>query len=154
MRETQKIIQSLELHISHQMMPCSNAKSIWRLSLTCFKVSWALGHLGKLSPNRAQIPQIMTREAQQIINSLQLIISHQVSPYLSLMTIRVLSLTCSRAFGPLVQFVENGPQRALNTGNHWKRDTGSHWKSSTHHFRSSEVLLKCSDHLRVEFNLF
>ena len=154
MRETQKIIQSLQLHISHQMMPCSNAKSIWRLSLTCFKVFWALVQLGKLTPNQAKIPQIMFREAQEIINSLQLIISHQVRPYLRLMTIRGSSLTCSSAFGSLARFVENELQRVSNTTNYWKTDTGNHSKSSTHHLLSSEVLLKCSDHLRVEFNLF
>ena len=50
-QETQKIMQSLLPIISHQMMPYSNAKSIWKLSLTCFRVFWALGHLGKLGPS-------------------------------------------------------------------------------------------------------
>ena len=149
MRKTQKIIASLQLHISHQMMPCSNAKSIWRLSLTCFKVFWALGQLGKLTPNQAKIPQIMAREAQEIINSLQLIISHQVRPYLRLMTIRGSSLTCSSAFGSLARFVENEPQKSLK---YHKLLEERYWKSFKIFNSSSHI--KCSDHLRVEFNLF
>ena len=38
-------------------------------------------------PNRAQILQIMVRETEEIIQNLQLIISHQMRPYLTVMTI-------------------------------------------------------------------
>lgn len=53
----------------------------------------------------------MARETQQIIKSLQLIISDQVRPYLSAIT-KGSSLTCSSVFGAAVQFGEVGPKRA------------------------------------------
>ena len=147
-RETQKVIQSLQLIISHQILPYSHAKSIWRFSLTCFRLFWALWYLGNLCPNRAQIAQIMARETQQVIKSLEFIISHQVRPYLSVMTIWRLSSTCSRLFGALVQFWKLGPKRAqipeINV-----RETGSHPKSSSHNFTSSEALVKCDNNLMV-----
>ena len=54
--------------------------------LTCFRVFGALGQFGETGPNRAQLPEIMVRETQKVIQSLQVIISHQVRPYLSVMT--------------------------------------------------------------------
>lgn len=41
--------------------------------------------LGKLEPNRAVIPQITVKKMQKVIESLQLIISHQPRPYSSAM---------------------------------------------------------------------
>ena len=38
-------------------------------------------------PNRAQILQIMVRETEEMIQNLQLIISHHIRPHLSVMTI-------------------------------------------------------------------
>ena len=44
-----------------------------------------------------------------MIQSLQLIISHQMRPYLSVMTILGISLTYFRVFGALGPFRETGP---------------------------------------------
>ena len=46
-----------------------------------------IGQSGKLGPNRAQRLQNMVRERQQMIPSLQLILSHQVRSYLDAVTI-------------------------------------------------------------------
>ena len=40
---TQKVIQSVQFHISHQMRSCSNVNAIWGLSVTCFRVFVELG---------------------------------------------------------------------------------------------------------------
>ena len=207
-RETQEVIQSLQLIISHHVKSYLSVVTIWGSSLTCsgvfggisamwgnwtqsgpkyskswwgrhrkqskvfsssFHIKFCLthmqnpsegsvwpvlgyfghyGHLGNLCPNRAQIAQIMARETQQVIKSLEFIISHQVRPYLSVMTIWRLSSTCSRLFGALVQFWKLGPKRAqipeINV-----RETGSHPKSSSHNFTSSEALVKCDNNLMV-----
>ena len=39
---TQKVIQSVQLHISHQMRLQPSLKAIWVLSFTCFSVFGAL----------------------------------------------------------------------------------------------------------------
>ena len=56
-REIPRAIQSLQFIISHQMMPDSNRKAIWRSTLTCFRVFGALVQFGetgcKYGPNTA-----------------------------------------------------------------------------------------------------
>ena len=79
-RETQKIIQSLQLIISNQMMPYSYPKVILRSCFTCFRVFEALAPFGERDPNRTEILQIMVREIQKVIESFQFIISHQMMP--------------------------------------------------------------------------
>ena len=49
--DTQKVVQSVKLHISHQMKPYSSVKAIWRLSYTCASVFGHSGKSGKLGPN-------------------------------------------------------------------------------------------------------
>ena len=44
---TQKVIQSVQLHISHQMKPQPSLKAIWVLSITCFSVFGALYQFGE-----------------------------------------------------------------------------------------------------------
>ena len=73
--ETQQIIQSLQLIISHQVRPYLSVMTISGLSLTCFRTIW-----GKLGPNTTQIPYLNVRETHKVIQSLELIISHQMRP--------------------------------------------------------------------------
>ena len=39
---TQRVIQSVKFHISHQMKPYSNVKVIWGSGYTCFSIFWEL----------------------------------------------------------------------------------------------------------------
>ena len=50
-RVTQKEIQSLQVHISHQMRPYASVRALRELSYTCFTDTRVLGNLGKLGPN-------------------------------------------------------------------------------------------------------
>ena len=142
---TQKVIQTLQLIISHQMIPYSNPKAIWKSSLACFRVFGALALFGEQYPNRVkmsqimvretkksfacfrvfgtlvlfgargpsmtQIPQMMVREIQKVIQTLQLIISHQMIPYSNPKAIWKSSLACFRVFGALALFGEQYPNR-------------------------------------------
>ena len=101
-RETWKVIQSFQLIISHQLMPYSNPKAIWRSSFICFRVFGALVSFGAQSPNRAQIPQMMIRETWKVIQSFQVIISHQLMPHSNPKAIWRWTFTCFRVFGALV----------------------------------------------------
>ena len=44
------VIQSVKLHISHQMKPYSNVKAIWESIYTCFCVSVELGQVSYIRP--------------------------------------------------------------------------------------------------------
>ena len=153
-RETKKVIQSVQLIIFHQMMPHSNTKAIWRSSFACFRVFGTLVLFGARGPSMTQIPQMMVREVQKVVQTLQLIISHQMMHYSNPKAIWRSSFTCFRVFGALVQFGETGPKYGPNTANHCYRDTKSNPKYSAHHFTSNDALLKCKNHVKVQFDLF
>ena len=76
-RDTWKVTQSLQLHISHQMKLYPSVKVSWRLNFTCFTCIWALWPSEKTGP---KYPKIMCSDTHKVIQSLQLHISHQVRP--------------------------------------------------------------------------
>ena len=117
-RETWKVIESFQLIISHQLMRYSNQKAIWKSNFICFRVFGALVSFGTRSPNRAQIPQMTIRETWKVIQSFQVIISHQLMPYSNPKAIWRSTFTCFRVFGALVQFGEIGPKWGPNTAIH------------------------------------
>ena len=49
-RDTQKVIQSFQLYVSHWMRSYSGAKAIWGSSYTCFRVFGVLGVLWETGP--------------------------------------------------------------------------------------------------------
>ena len=69
-------------------------------------------NLEKLGSKRAQILQIMVRETQKVIQSVQLITSHEMIPYSNPKAVGRSSFACFRVFGALVPFWEQGPNAA------------------------------------------
>ena len=47
---TRKVIQSPQLHVSHQFRLHSCVKTLWKLIYTCFTGAWTLGQFGKTGP--------------------------------------------------------------------------------------------------------
>ena len=50
--DTQEVIQSVKLHISHQVKPYSNVETIWGLIYTCFSIFWALEQVRESRPKK------------------------------------------------------------------------------------------------------
>ena len=101
---TQKNIQSLQLHISHQMRPYASVEAIHGFSFTCF---W---NLGTLDQKRPQITQLLDLVAQKVIQSLQLLNSNQRRPYSSVEAIVGLDFTCFSVLGAFEQSKETTPK--------------------------------------------
>lgn len=57
---TQIVIQSAKLHISHQMMPCSGAKTVWKKFIPALVFLWHWSKSGKLDPNTSNREQRYT----------------------------------------------------------------------------------------------
>ena len=101
-RDTWKVIQCLQLHISHQISftiesrPCEG----WVIPVL------VLGQFGETWSNYTK-PYL---ETQKVMQSFQHHISHWMRPYSSAKAIWGLSYTCFRVFGVLVQFRETEPQ--------------------------------------------
>ena len=72
--------------------------------------------------NWAPIPKIMCRDTWKVIQSLQLLVSHQIRPYSSIRALCGSSYTCFTGTRVLGQFGENGPKYP-------KSCTGTHEKS-------------------------
>ena len=72
-RDTWKVIQSLQLFISHQMRPYSSVKALCGLSYTCFPGTWVLEQFWGTGP---EYSKLCTR-TQKVIKSLQLLIYYQ-----------------------------------------------------------------------------
>ena len=49
-RDTRKVIQSLQLLVSHQMRPYSSVRALCGSSYTCFTGTWILGQFGETRP--------------------------------------------------------------------------------------------------------
>ena len=49
-RNTQKVIQSVKFHISHQMKFYSRVKAIWGVNYTCFNTFGELGRVRQIGP--------------------------------------------------------------------------------------------------------
>ena len=90
--------------------------------------------------NLAEIPQIMGRDTQKVIQSVKFQISHQMKPYSSVKTICGSSYTCFSILGELGEVGEIGP-------NYHRSWAPIHRKSfivlnSTFHFKWSRTRLK------------
>ena len=68
-RDTQKVIQCVQLHISHQMKPYSIVKAIWGSSYTCFSVFQALGQVRRTGPKYTKSWAQIHRNSSQLLNS-------------------------------------------------------------------------------------
>ena len=77
---TPKVIKSVKLNISHQMMPYSSVKTICGSSYTYFSI---IGELGQVGGDWDQIRPIIGTTIEKIIHSVKLHISQQMKPYLS-----------------------------------------------------------------------
>ena len=77
MQEQMKSIQSLQILVSHQMRPYSSVRALCGFSYTCFT------GIGIIWGNWARIPQITCRDTWKVIQSLQILILHQMRPYSS-----------------------------------------------------------------------
>ena len=47
---TQRVVQSVKFHISHQLKPYSNVKVICRWGYTCFSIFGKLQQVGEIGP--------------------------------------------------------------------------------------------------------
>ena len=68
---------SLQILVSHQMRPYSSVRALCGFSYTC------LTGIGTIWENWARIPQITCRDTWKVIQSLQILILHQMRPYSS-----------------------------------------------------------------------
>ena len=103
-RDTWKVIQSLQLLVSHQVRPYSSVRTLCGLSYTSFTYPC----IGAIWWNWAQIPQIICRDTWKVIQSLQLLVSHQMRPYSSVRALSGSSYTCFTGTQVLGQFGEFG----------------------------------------------
>ena len=94
-RDAQKVLQSVQLHISHQMKPCSMVKTFRASSYTCFSV---FAGIGASQGNLAQIHQIIGRDTQKIIQRVKPQISYQMKSCSRVKVIWGLSSTCFSVF--------------------------------------------------------
>ena len=79
-KDMPEVIHSLQLHISHQMRPYSCQDHLTIELYLVFLGSWALGQFGVKRP---KYPYVKYKVTQKEIQSLQLLISHQMRPYAS-----------------------------------------------------------------------
>ena len=105
-----KVIHSLQLHVSHQMRSYSCQDHL-TIELHLF-----FGYLGirAILEKSAQTPLIKYRVTQKEIQSLQVLISHQMRPYASVRALREFSYTCFTDTRVLGNLGKLGP----NTQNH------------------------------------
>ena len=161
-RDTWKVIQSLQLLVSHQVrlysvsgpsvgraIPVSQVLGYWsnlaklglntlnhvqgqiksnpKSSAYCLNIKWEVTQcrgplwvelylfhrcsgIGAIWVNWARIPQIMCRKTWKVIQSLQLLVSHQMRPYSSVRALCELSYTCFTGTRVLGQFWKTGPE--------------------------------------------
>ena len=79
-KDTQKVTQNPLLHILHHVRLYSSIKAICGLSYACFIANWILRQLRETV---LEYPKIILKETQNVIQSLQLNISHQMRLYSS-----------------------------------------------------------------------
>ena len=72
---TQKIIQSVKLHISHQMNPYSNVMTIWVSIYTCLP---GFAELRQVREIRPQNPKNIVTDTQKDIQTLKFHIAYQM----------------------------------------------------------------------------
>ena len=82
---------------------------IWRSIYTFFLFIYSIG---ASSQNLAQLPQIMGRDTQKVIQSVKFSISHQMKSYSMVKTVWMFSYTCFSIFGELGQIKYIGPKYA------------------------------------------
>ena len=100
------VIQSVKLHISHQMKSYSNVKAIWESIYTCFCVPVELGQVRETRP---KLPKSWA-SIHRVIQSVKFHISHQVKPYSNVKVICRSGCTCFSIFGELWQVRKIGPK--------------------------------------------
>ena len=100
------VIQSVKLHISHQMKSYSNVKAIWESIYTCFCVPVELGQVRETRP---KLPKSWA-SIHRVIQSVKFHISHQVKPYSNVKVICRSGCTCFNIFGELWQVRKIGPK--------------------------------------------
>ena len=124
-----KVIHSLQLHVSHQMRSYSCQDHL-TIELHLF-----FGYLGirAILEKSAQTPLIKYRVTQKEIQSLQVLISHQMRPYASVRAFREFSYTCFTDTRVLGNLGKLGP----NTQNHVQGHLKSNPKSSAPCFTSN-----------------
>ena len=103
---TQKVIHSVKLHISHQMKPYLSVNAISGSIYTCFVYL----QIGESWRNLAQLPPIMGRDTLKAIQSVKFHISHQMKSYSRVKAIYRSSYTCFSIFGELRQVGQIKPK--------------------------------------------
>ena len=98
-KDTQTMIQIVQLHIWNKIMLNSSVKAIWQSSYTCFSV---FGRSGWFLGNWVQM------KSKKVTEGVKLNISHQMRPYSKVKAIQAPSCTCFSVFGDLGQFGEIG----------------------------------------------
>ena len=95
--------------------------------------TWALEQFGEKHP---KCPYVMYRVTQKIIQSLQLLISHQMRPYPNVKAFYGSNDTCFTGTQYWTNFEKFGP----NTLSHLQGQPNSNPNSSFPHFSSNETL--------------
>ena len=119
-RDTWKVIQSLQLLVSHQMRPYSSVRTLCGSSyITSFTCTRVLGQFGETGPKYPK--SCAERDTWKVIQSLQLLVLHQMRPYTSVRTLFGLSYTFFTGTQVLGQFGETLPEYPKScTGTHEK----------------------------------
>ena len=108
----------------------SNKILLYGLSYTCLTGTQVFGQFGGTGP---QIPQIFCRDTWKLIQSPQILISHQLRPYSSVKALCGVSYTVSQVLGYWERLRKLDP----NIPNHVQGHMKINPKSSTPHFTSS-----------------
>ena len=143
-----EVIHSLQLHISHQMRYYSCLDHLTIELYLVFLGSWALGQFGVKRP---KYPYVKYKVTQKEIQSLQLLISHQMRPYASA---QALGGSNYIPVSQVLRYCGNLGKLGPNTPNHMQGHMKSNTKSSALCFTTNQTLLQCQGPLWVELYLF
>ena len=141
-RDTWKVIQSLQLLVSHQMRSYSSVIVLCGSSYTYFIGIWVLGKFRETGPEYPK-SRTGTHEKWSKIFSFLFHIKWDFT------LVRVELYLFSQVLG----YCGNLGKLSPNTPNHAQRHTKSNPKTSAPHLKSNEVLLSCQGHLRFQLYL-
>ena len=130
------------------------SKSYLKVQFYLFQGIWGISAIWSIRPKQGLMLQMMVRETQKVILTVQLIISHQMMPQANPKAMERSGFICFRVFRALAPFGETGPKYHPNTANHGQGNTKNKPKSSAYHFTLNDVLFKCKSHVKVRFYLF
>ena len=142
-----KVIHSLQLHTSHQMRSYSCQD---HLKIELYLLFGVVGHQGNLGEKGPNTPISSTKSPKIKIQSLQLLILHQMRPHISVQDLCGSNYTCFTGTQLLGHIGETGPEYPNHEQGHMK----SNQKSSAPCFTQNLTLLQCQDSLQVELYLF